>query len=118
MALSTAARVARLRGGRLVAVLGDMLELGAASAEAHAAVGHGAAAAGVALLVCVGAEMARAVERASAGGVTTLSVEDAGDVIDALRSGLVAGDVVLVKGSRSMRMERVVDGLTAAEPAP
>jgi UDP-N-acetylmuramoyl-tripeptide--D-alanyl-D-alanine ligase len=101
--------------GRRVAVLGEMLELGPESTALHARVGRAAARAGVDALVTVGGAPALALGRAA---------QDAGLAADAVRhaesseeaAGLVAalvrpGDLVLVKGSRGVRLERVVDRL-------
>lgn len=110
IALETAARVARLRGARLVAVLGDMKELGDRAAAEHAEIGRRARDAGVAVLVCVGSEMARAAETVGSG-VVAVCVPDADAVAEALEPDLADRDVVLVKGSRSMLMERVVGWL-------
>jgi UDP-N-acetylmuramoyl-tripeptide--D-alanyl-D-alanine ligase len=101
--------------GRRVAVLGEMLELGAESAALHARVGRAAARAGVAVLVTVGGDPARALGRgAQDAGLAADAVrhaatsDEAADVV----AGLVRpGDLVLVKGSRGVRLERVVDRL-------
>ncbi len=97
--------------GRRVAVLGDMAELGAASEAAHVEVGR-CAAAGVDALVCVGrwsGVMAGAARAAGLGRVTEhAAVEGA---LEVLQGMLGEGDAILVKGSRSSRMERVTEGL-------
>jgi UDP-N-acetylmuramoyl-tripeptide--D-alanyl-D-alanine ligase len=98
--------------GRPVAVLGDMLELGGIETEAHAAMG--ATAARYAELVAFfGPRMKRAWANAKdALGSRTAHFEDVDALLTWLRGWLRAGDTVLVKGSRGMRLERVVDGLT------
>jgi UDP-N-acetylmuramoyl-tripeptide--D-alanyl-D-alanine ligase len=100
---------------RRVAVLGEMLELGPDSAALHARVGRAAATAGVALLVSVGGEAARGFGRgASEAGMPATAIRHAetSDEAAAMVAELVrAGDVVLVKGSRGVRLERVVDRL-------
>jgi UDP-N-acetylmuramyl pentapeptide synthase len=97
-----------------VVVLGDMLELGDIAAAAHRDVGEAVAAAGVAELVGVGRHALAAVEAARARGLAeahhTTTFED---TVALLLKRLVPGDAVLVKGSRGMRMERVVDALLA-----
>lgn len=111
-ALDTA--LARPRPGRLVVALGDMLELGALADEAHREAGRQVAAAGAAVLVGLGPRTALAVEAAREAGLT--EAEHAAtfeDVVASLLKRLAPGDVALVKGSRGMRMERVVDALTA-----
>ncbi len=94
--------------GRRVLVLGDMGELGPDSAAMHAAVGAHARARGIEALLGIGTDTRRAVEAfgAGAGHHETLA-----DLLDALESWLQPGTTLLVKGSRFMRMERVVDHL-------
>ena len=100
---------------RRVAVLGEMLELGPESAALHARVGRAAAKAGVALLVTVGGDPARALGRGAVdAGLPAGAIRHAGtsDEAAAVVEALVRpGDVVLVKGSRGVRLERVVDRL-------
>lgn len=102
--------------GRRVAVLGDMGELGTACAEGHASVGAAAAQAGVDLLVCVG-NLARGIAAGAQGAGMSEScivcVEDAHAAIAALDGRLGAHDVVLVKASRFMGLDRVVEGMIA-----
>jgi UDP-N-acetylmuramoyl-tripeptide--D-alanyl-D-alanine ligase len=109
--------VAHRGTSRLVVVLGDMLELGPLGPEAHAEVGRQVAAAGAGLFVGVGPAMARAVETAQAAGLgAAWHVSDAETAAAELLKRLEPGDLVLVKGSRAMRMERVVDALVARLP--
>jgi UDP-N-acetylmuramoyl-tripeptide--D-alanyl-D-alanine ligase len=96
--------------GRRVAVLGDMLELGAEEAEHHRAIGAHAASAGVELLVTVGP---RAAAMADTFGGEARSVADAAAAA-ALAGELVEpGDVILVKGSRGVGLEVVAEALQA-----
>jgi len=102
-------------GRRRVAFLGEMLELGPASAALHEECGRAAAAAGVAALVTVGGEPAWALgEAARAAGLPTGSVRHLATSDEAaahLAEVVRPGDLVLVKGSRGTRMERVVERL-------
>jgi UDP-N-acetylmuramoyl-tripeptide--D-alanyl-D-alanine ligase len=105
------------RAGRRVAVLGEMLELGERTVELHEAVGRAAAAAGVGLLVTVGGAPAESLGAAAVGaGLAPAAVrhcpdsEEAAAVVARL---LQPGDVVLVKGSRGVRTDVVVDRLRA-----
>ena len=107
LALRTAARVAEARGGRLLAVLGDMKELGALSEAKHREV-RAEADARAARAFFVGPEMA-----AVGDALEDLEL----DALLAAIGPLAAGDVVLVKGSRSMALERVVEALVAREEA-
>lgn len=116
-ALETLTELARGQGGRAVAVLGDMKELGEISTREHARLGEAAVELGVDLLVGVGPEMVQGTAAAvsAASGrfaphpTQVVHVKQVGDVVPVLK--LEAGDIVLVKGSRSMRMERVVEQL-------
>jgi len=110
--------------GRPVAVLGEMLELGAAHDEGHLTVG--AAAARVAAeLVVVGGGAAGIAAGAVAAGLDPLRVHlvaDRDEAIALLRGLLRPGDAVLVKASRGAALEAVVDalrpGVGAGELAP
>lgn len=102
-------------GGRRVFVFGDMRELGASSQAFHRDVGARAAAVGVGVLLAFGPLSQAAVaayRRASPHGTGVHF-----DTIEALVADLIErhqeGDVVLVKGSRAMRMERVSAALIA-----
>jgi len=112
--------LSELRGDRAqaVAVLGDMFELGDHAAEAHREVGAAAAREGVDLLVLLGEHAEQAARGALEGGMASESVRIASDHEQAvrwLREQLGEGDLVLVKGSRGMRMERVLQALEIAE---
>ncbi|MFM7737339.1 MAG: UDP-N-acetylmuramoyl-tripeptide--D-alanyl-D-alanine ligase, partial [Alphaproteobacteria bacterium] len=102
-------------GSRLVAVLGDMLELGAASDEAHRDLGADVARiAPDAHLLAVGRESRLTAESARARGVETEHFPDAASVLG--RAAELVADApatVLVKGSRGIALERVVDALLA-----
>lgn len=101
---------------RRIAVLGDMLELGAETERAHEEVGRHVAELGIDLLVAVG-ERARAIhEAASKAGISADRVFHFGSAEEAgrfVQERLRRGDIVLAKGSRAMRMERVVKELMA-----
>jgi UDP-N-acetylmuramoyl-tripeptide--D-alanyl-D-alanine ligase len=100
--------------GRRIAVLGDMLELGAVAEPAHRELGRALAAAGVAELVGLGPLMALTVAEARAAGLAEAHhAPSFEDTVALLLKRLAPGDLVLVKGSRGMRMERVVDALLA-----
>jgi UDP-N-acetylmuramoyl-tripeptide--D-alanyl-D-alanine ligase len=99
--------------GRRVAVLGEMLELGKGSAAGHREVGT-AAAATCDLLVVVGAGATGIAAGARAAGLDPsriLEVRDRDAALDLLRSRLRDGDVVLVKASRGIELDLLVDAL-------
>lgn len=109
-ALDAAVEIARARGARLLVALGDMLELGALSAGAHAEVVAEVARARPAVFVACGAEFERAAS-AAMPGAEVLRVRDSEAAGEALRARVSPGDVVLVKGSRGTRMERAIRAL-------
>lgn len=104
--LRTAQALARARGGRPIAALADMRELGASAPQQHAEVVEAAAAAAAACVV-LGPAMAEAAK----GRPSVRVASDVNDVASAVRAVLQPRDVVLVKGSRSLEMERVVASL-------
>jgi UDP-N-acetylmuramoyl-tripeptide--D-alanyl-D-alanine ligase len=99
--------------GRPVAVLGEMLELGSEAAEGHHRVGR--AAAGICrLLVTVGAGGALMADSARLAGRDDVDVVEAPDAEAALAvlvSRLRAGDTILLKGSRAVELDRLVEPL-------
>jgi len=101
-------------GGRRIAVLGDMLELGAASAKLHAALAGDLESNRVDQVFCAGPDMAALDEllpAAMRGGSAADSKALAPQVCNAVK----AGDVVLVKGSLGSRMAAIVDALCALD---
>jgi UDP-N-acetylmuramoyl-tripeptide--D-alanyl-D-alanine ligase len=106
--------LAELRGpGQALAVLGDMLELGPDTEKLHAEVGRAAAAAGVTVLIGVGPLSSHTVAGAKAAGLAqSFATEDPERAAELVRSHSRSGDVVLVKASRGMALERVVKLLT------
>ena len=114
IAIETAREIAAARGARLVLALGDMLELGALAPVSHdEAIGH-ALGSGAAVIVAVGPEMRAALERISAGARGRCDLRAAPDSAAAapiVRAILRPGDVLLVKGSLGIAMDRVIAGL-------
>jgi UDP-N-acetylmuramoyl-tripeptide--D-alanyl-D-alanine ligase len=104
-------------GGRRVAVLGDMAELGSLTELAHFRLGEQVARLGIGELVTVGARAKRIAEGALAEGMMGASVQsfaDAEDAGQAVGARLEPGDVVLVKASRVMGLEAVVDRIVSS----
>ncbi|MEE9614323.1 MAG: UDP-N-acetylmuramoyl-tripeptide--D-alanyl-D-alanine ligase, partial [Thermodesulfobacteriota bacterium] len=100
--------------GLKVAVLGDMLELGKVSSEAHHEIGQLSAELGLDVLLCVGEWAAAISEGARDGGMEKENIhcfDDNRGALEMLRSSLGKGDTVLIKGSRAVRMEELVEGL-------
>jgi UDP-N-acetylmuramoyl-tripeptide--D-alanyl-D-alanine ligase len=102
-------------GGRLIAVLGDMLELGPEGPRFHRAAGERAARLGFSPVAAVG-ELARELAAgAAAGGAEAPWLADADAAAEWAAREVRAGDVVLVKGSRGVKLDRVVRRLLAAD---
>ncbi|TMA17823.1 MAG: UDP-N-acetylmuramoyl-tripeptide--D-alanyl-D-alanine ligase [Deltaproteobacteria bacterium] len=104
--------------GRAIAILGDMLELGHTELDLHRDVGRFAAGAGLSLLVCFGVRAKALGEGAHEAGLAADSieyVEDAQEAVHLVQSRARPEDVVLVKGSRGMKMERISDALTGGQ---
>jgi UDP-N-acetylmuramoyl-tripeptide--D-alanyl-D-alanine ligase len=99
--------------GRRVLVMGDMLELGAQAAAFHRAAGERAAAAGVALLVAVGPLSRSAADTARKAGVEVHTADDAASAARVVLGLVREGDLVVVKGSRGIHLEHVVEALLA-----
>jgi UDP-N-acetylmuramoyl-tripeptide--D-alanyl-D-alanine ligase len=101
--------------GRRILVSGDMLELGPYERRAHTRLGEQVAAAGIEMLVAVGPLSRRAIDSAGRiSGTETHHFESSDEAAAFVASAACAGDLVLVKGSRGMKMERVVEALTSA----
>ncbi|MHB0876572.1 MAG: UDP-N-acetylmuramoyl-tripeptide--D-alanyl-D-alanine ligase [Anaerolineae bacterium] len=97
---------------RRVAVLADMLELGPAAEAGHREVGQKAGAAAD-VVIAVGPQARWIAEEASRGSAAVTWCDDRDHALAALKALLQPGDAVLVKGSRGMRMEAVVEALLA-----
>ena len=102
---------------RRAAVLGEMRELGQPSVALHEACGRAAAASGLSLLVTVGGIPARAMGRAAVeAGMSDVQVRHADTSVEAaeiVAREVRAGDLVLVKGSRGIATESVVERLVS-----
>ncbi len=101
--------------GRKIAILGDMAELGAATEEGHRQVGIKAAEVAD-FAIFVGPKMQFAAGAAEEAGLVDdrqTQVQDARQVEAIIQSTLRAGDMVLIKGSRVMKMEQITKNLMA-----
>jgi UDP-N-acetylmuramoyl-tripeptide--D-alanyl-D-alanine ligase len=110
--------LAELDAPRRIAVLADMLELGVYAAEGHALVGRRAAEVVDRLYTVGGLARATADAAVMAGmhrdAVVAVAADAKLTLAETLRADLRPGDVVLIKGSRSMHMEELVDALRIA----
>jgi UDP-N-acetylmuramoyl-tripeptide--D-alanyl-D-alanine ligase len=112
-ALDHLAQVAARRSARAVAVLGEMRELGAESERYHEEIGrHAAGAANV--LIAVG-RLGEVYRRGYGDAGEALAASAAADAADLVRDVIRNGDVVLIKGSRAVGLERVGEALTSSE---
>jgi UDP-N-acetylmuramoyl-tripeptide--D-alanyl-D-alanine ligase len=96
--------------GRKVAVLGRMGELGELEAAEHRSLGEFSASTGIDLLITVG-EAGNGIADGAGGKVETIRAADQTEAASRLSDWLRAGDLVLVKGSRSSAMEKVIEAL-------
>ena len=99
---------------RRILIAGEMLELGEFAAQLHAQCGRAAAVAGIDVIVGVRGNAAYLVEGATGAavtGVAGLFLPDAAAAGQWLKENLKPGDVVLLKGSRGVRLERALEGL-------
>ncbi len=98
------------RHARRIAVLGDMLELGAAAATLHAGLAEDLLASNIDVVHLCGPEMAHLAERLPTGRRGHYA-DDAATLLPAVSADVRPGDIVLVKGSHGSRMDIIVDGL-------
>lgn len=102
--------------GKRVAVLGDMLELGEKSRDLHRGIGKHAAQCGIDVLIASGTFAEDVIKGASSGStgkrMTLYSAPDAAGAAGILKSVIRNGDCALIKGSRRMKMEEVIECFT------
>ena len=101
--------------GKKYALLGDMLELGAISEDAHRQVGRWAAEAGLAGLVALGAESRAMAEEAGKAGLAAVHCDTPAAALEALKGLLKPGDALLAKASRGMKLENILKALYGEE---
>ncbi len=114
--IKAAAEIAQATHRRLLLVLGEMLELGAESAPGHDEVGRAVVQSGAAQVFAVRGDAARIAARAAEGGVQGAFVETSADAAALLMDIVRSSDLVLIKGSRGVGTERVVQALTDTDP--
>ncbi|MBP9181837.1 MAG: UDP-N-acetylmuramoyl-tripeptide--D-alanyl-D-alanine ligase [Fuscovulum sp.] len=102
--------IGRVGNGRRIAILGDMLELGPTEIDLHRAVARHPGLDAISTIHCVGPRM-RALHQALPRGQRGLWVETAPELAAQARSLFDAGDILLVKGSKGIKVSLVVDAL-------
>ncbi len=112
MSMKAAIDVLKVSAGQRIFVMGDMAELGADAASMHAEIGAYAKTAGIEKFYALGELTKNAVTAFGANAMHFGTVEA---LAESLKSIMNAETTVLVKGSRSMRMERVVDAIQLAQ---
>jgi UDP-N-acetylmuramoyl-tripeptide--D-alanyl-D-alanine ligase len=102
-----------IRAKRRILVVGEMLELGSRSAVLHAGCGEAAADAGITFVLGVSGDAQALVKSVIAKGGSAEFVETPEQAAEWLGINLRAGDVVLLKASRGVHLERALEELTA-----
>ncbi len=103
-------------GSRRIAVLGDMLELGAYTEQAHREVGEYLYKAGIEILITIGEkarDFARGAEAAGMSKDFIFQFDNTDDVKKFVEDRIQEGDIILVKGSQGVRMEKIVKEIMA-----
>jgi UDP-N-acetylmuramoyl-tripeptide--D-alanyl-D-alanine ligase len=100
---------------RRILVAGEMLELGQEAAALHEACGRAAAQAGIDIVLGVRGLAQHIVQAARAAGVEAIFLETPEQAGAWLRDRLQPGDAVLLKASRGVRLERVLDALVSSQ---
>jgi UDP-N-acetylmuramoyl-tripeptide--D-alanyl-D-alanine ligase len=114
-ALSALETIEKLEAPRKIAVLGDMLELGEQCEAGHREVGK-AIPRSIDFLFTYGAKSKIIGKQAQKSGMREEDIfyfEDRGELTELLKNNIHAGDVILVKGSRAMHMEKIVREIMA-----
>jgi len=116
--IRTASELASVSSRRLVLVLGAMYELGIESERGHDEVGRVACTSGAGLVVAIGSEAKRIADRVAEAGLPVEFFSARAAAAPFVVSAVRPGDLVLVKGSRGVGTEKVVEALAAAFPTP
>jgi UDP-N-acetylmuramoyl-tripeptide--D-alanyl-D-alanine ligase len=120
-AIDTLAEMGQARsGGRTLAVLGDMLELGASSEGEHAALGRHVAERGISGLITLGEHAAVVAEAAIAAGLDPERVvvsRDKAEAVEQILGDLAPADIVLIKASRGLALDTVAEQILSRHRA-
>jgi UDP-N-acetylmuramoyl-tripeptide--D-alanyl-D-alanine ligase len=113
MRAALAATASMAAGRRSWAILGEMRELGESSREEHESLGRAAHSMGIDRLVCIGDALIPTHEAALAAGLKSDLVTSLEDAVSIVTNEAITGDVIVVKASRGIALERVADALSA-----
>jgi UDP-N-acetylmuramoyl-tripeptide--D-alanyl-D-alanine ligase len=113
MRAALAATASMAAGRRSWAILGEMRELGETSRIEHESLGRAAADMGIDRLICIGEALVPTHEAALAAGLKSVAVMDVDEAVSIITTEAITGDVILVKASRGIALERVADALSA-----
>lgn len=113
--MKAAIDVLALRAGKKIMVMGDMGELGIDASKMHAEIGAYAKQAGIGQFYALGEHSLKAVQAFGAGAIHYVTLQD---LADALKTHMTNDATVLVKGSRFMAMERVVNLIVDTKAKP
>lgn len=113
MRAALAATASMAAGRRSWAILGEMRELGESTRTEHESLGRAAAAMGIDRLVCIGDALIPTYEAALAAGLKSDLVTSIEDAVSMVTTEAITGDVIVVKASRGIALERVADALSA-----
>jgi len=111
---SMIAALSKTEARRRILIAGEMLELGGDGVRLHRECGAAAAAAGIDVVVGVRGLAQELVAAAREGGAVAEFVESAEEAGEWMRENVREGDVVLLKASRGVRLERALEGLVGA----
>ena len=117
-ALDSLEELARATKRRSVAVLGEMKELGAVAESSHDTLGADITRTKVALAIGCGGLIDRALDVAAVAGIQVMKGKNVDDAASLARANVLPTDVVLVKGSRSVMTEKVIDALRSRGGCP
>ncbi len=116
MALDWIKQIKLKEGARKIAILGDMLELGSYSEEGHRLIGRVAYQAGIDKLIVVGEraqDIGRGAEDAGMKRDNIFHFDNADEAKKFVEDRILEGDLILIKGSQGMRMEKIVKEIMA-----
>jgi len=100
-----------LTNGRKILVMGDMLELGDLSASFHRTIAKEIIDKGINILLTIGEGATLTAEEAAKQGIAVYKCSSNEEIISKLKSMVKEEDIILIKGSRRMKLEEVVEGL-------